>query len=91
MALEIAKNQENIDTLTIVDILISIGDWYTAFNRINNNRAEYTQAWDLLETIEKTEELRNERFNEPIYVLRENPTSRGLTEPTDPEAEQEKF
>ncbi len=86
-ALEIAENQENIDTLTVVDILISIGDWYTAFNRINNNRAEYTQAWDLLGTIEKAEELRNERFNEPRYVLRENPTSRGLTEPTDPEAE----
>jgi|TARA_B100001250_G_scaffold298520_1_gene260086 hypothetical protein len=86
-ALEVAESQENIDTLTTVDILISIGDWYTAFNRVNNDRNEYTQAWDLLGIIENAEELRNERFNEPKYVLRENPTSRGLTEPTDPEAE----
>ena len=86
-ALQIAENQDVRDELILADILIAMGDWYTAFNRIKNTRDEYTQAWQILGNLENAEELRKSRFNDPIYVLRENPTSRGLSEPSDPESE----
>jgi len=79
-ALEIAESQENRDSLAVARVLRDIGDWYTAFSRVGATGEEYLQAWALLGDVEDGDALRREWFDEPEYVLREYPSTRGLTE-----------
>lgn len=85
-ALEIAEQGPDRDPIVLAGVLRDIGDWYTAFSRVGATGEEYLQAWQLLGEVENGEELRAEWFGEPGYVLREYPSSRGLAEPSDPDA-----
>jgi TonB family protein len=82
-ALEIAEAQSERDTLGVARVLRDIGDWYTAFSRVGATGEEYLQAWALLGEAEGGDALRGEWFDEPDYVLREYPSTRGLAEAGD--------
>ncbi len=82
-ALEIAENQDEPDSLLIAEILVDIGDWTVAFSKVGPTGDEYRRAWALLGELENSEELREEWFDEPVYVLRENPSNRGLGDEND--------
>ena len=82
-ALEIAQTSVDADPLTTARVLRDIGDWYIAFSRVNYAGDEYRQAWHLLGRVEDGEAIRARWFNEPNYVLREFPSSRGLADAGD--------
>ena len=82
-ALEIAQTSVDADPLTTARVLRDIGDWYTAFSRVNYTGDEYRQSWHLLGRVEDGEAIRARWFNEPNYVLREFPSSRGLADAGD--------
>ena len=85
-ALEIAQAQAERDPRLIAELLVDIGDWNTAFSKVGPTGEEYRQAWALLGELENGDELRHRWFNEPRYVLRENPSNRGLANKSDPDA-----
>lgn len=85
-ALEIAEANSQSDPLALARVLRDIGDWYTAFSRVGATGEEYVRAWELLGEVENGEALRSEWFDEPDYVLREYPSTRGLAEAGDPGA-----
>ncbi len=85
-ALEIAESQPEPDKLIIAEILVDIGDWNVAFSKVGPTGDEYRRAWQLLGELANGDALREEWFDEPSYVLRESPTNRGLSSPTDPGA-----
>ncbi|MEE8093873.1 MAG: tetratricopeptide repeat protein [Gammaproteobacteria bacterium] len=85
-ALEIAENQPAPDTRLIAETLVDIGDWNVAFSKVGATGEEYRRAWQLLGELADGDALRGEWFNDPIYVLRENPSSRGIGSPNDPGA-----
>jgi len=87
-ALEIAESAEPFDPLVTARVLRDIGDWYTAFSRVNATGDEYRRAWQLLGVLDNAAEIRTRWFGEPDYVLREYPSSRGLAEAGDPGAEE---
>ncbi|HEY5624541.1 MAG TPA: tetratricopeptide repeat protein, partial [Gammaproteobacteria bacterium] len=78
-ALEIAEAQPERDNRVIAEILVDIGDWNTAFSKVGPTGDEYRRAWDLLGTVADGERLRHEWFSDPDYVLRENPSNRGIS------------
>lgn len=82
-ALEIAQTSVDSDPLMTARVLRDIGDWYTAFSRVNFEGDEYRQAWNLLGRVDDGEAIRARWFNEPNYVLREYPSSRGLADADD--------
>ncbi len=82
-ALEIAENAEPFDPLATARVLRDIGDWYTAFSRVNATGDEYRRAWQVLGVLDNADEIRSRWFGEPDYVLREYPSSRGLAEASD--------
>ena len=83
-ALEIAEAQEQPDDLTIAEILVDIGDWNTAFSKVGPTGDEYRRAWELLGEVENGDQLRYDWFYEPDYVLRENPSNRGIHNSSEP-------
>lgn len=83
-ALEITESQPEPDTLMIAEILVDIGDWNVAFSKVGASGEEYRRAWDLLGGLVNGDALRKEWFDDPIYVLRENPSSRGIRTTNDP-------
>ena len=83
-ALEITQAQEQPDRLTIAGILVDIGDWSVAFSKVGPTGDEYRQAWELLGDLENGDDLRAAWFDDPTYVLRENPSNRGIGSATDP-------
>ncbi len=82
-ALEIAESQPEPDDLIIAEILVDIGDWNVAFSKVGPTGDEYRRAWQLLGELANGDALREEWFDEPSYVLRENPSNRGLVSPDD--------
>ena len=78
--------QPEPDKLTVAEILVDIGDWTVAFSKVGPTGEEYLQAWQLLGELENGNALREAWFGDPNYVLRENPSNRGLGNPTDPGA-----
>ena len=85
-ALEIAENQPEPDDLIIAEILVDIGDWNVAFSKVGPTGEEYRLAWQLLGKLTNGDALREEWFDEPSYVLRENPSNRGIGNANDPGA-----
>ena len=85
-ALEIAENQPEPDNLVIAEILVDIGDWNVAFSKVGPTGEEYRRAWELLGELAIGDALREEWFDEPSYVLRENPSNRGITNANNPGA-----
>jgi TonB family protein len=83
-ALEIAEDQEQPDTLTVAELLVDIGDWNTAFSKVGPTGDEYRRAWALLGELANGDEIRHRWFNDPDYVLRENPSNRGLQNSSEP-------
>ncbi len=83
-ALEIAEEQEQPDKLTIAELLVDIGDWNTAFSKVGPTGDEYRRAWAQLGEVENGDRFRYEWFNEPDYVLRENPSNRGIQNSSEP-------
>lgn len=82
-ALEIADSQPEPDDLIIAGILVDIGDWNVAFSKVGPTGDEYRRAWQLLGELANGDALREEWFDEPSYVLRENPSNRGLVSAAD--------
>ena len=83
-ALEIAESQPEPDSLIIAEILVDIGDWNVAFSKVGPTGEEYLQAWNLLGELENGAALRAAWFDEPSYVLRENPSNRGISAASEP-------
>lgn len=83
-ALEIAESQEPPDDLTIAELLVDIGDWNTAFSKVGPTGDEYRRAWALLGGVRNGDEIRQRWFDEPNYVLRENPSNRGIHSSSEP-------
>jgi len=77
-ALEIALAQPEPDELIVAEILVDIGDWTVAFSKVGPTGEEYLQAWQLLGELENGAALRTAWFDEPSYVLRENPSNRSV-------------
>ncbi len=85
-ALEILQAQPEPDNLTMAEVLRDIGDWNVAFSKVGPTGIEYREAWALLAEVDDGESLQRRWFSEPEYVLRENPSTRGLADATDPGA-----
>ena len=85
-ALEVAQAQPEPDTRILAELLVDIGDWNVAFSKVGPTGEEYRQAWAMLSELEDGDALRERWFGEPRYVLRENPSNRGLGSPNDPGA-----
>ncbi len=83
-ALETALAQPEPDNLIVAEILVDIGDWTVAFSKVGPTGEEYLQAWQLLGELENGAALRTAWFDEPSYVLRENPSNRGITAASEP-------
>lgn len=82
-ALEILQAQADPDQLEVARVLRDIGDWNTAFSKVGPTGIEYREAWALLNEVEDGERWQQRWFYEPAYVLRENPSTRGLADPGD--------
>ena len=85
-ALEISRAQPEPDKRIVAEILIDIGDWSVAFSKVGPTGDEYLQAWQLLGELENGAALRTAWFDEPRYVLRENPSNRGISAASEPGA-----
>jgi len=85
-ALEISLAQPEPDKRIVAEILIDIGDWSVAFSKVGPTGDEYLQAWQLLGELENGAALRTAWFDEPSYVLRENPSNRGISAASEPGA-----
>jgi len=85
-ALEISLAQPEPDKRMVAEILIDIGDWAVAFSKVGPTGDEYLQAWQLLGELESGAALRTAWFGEPRYVLRENPSNRGISPASEPGA-----
>ena len=72
--------------LQIAEVLRDLGDWNVAFSKVGARGDEYRQSWAILADLENGEDLQRRWFREPDYVLRENPSTRGLADPGDPGA-----
>jgi tetratricopeptide (TPR) repeat protein len=71
------------DHVAIAAVMRDIGDWFVAFNRVGYDGAEYRHAWALLGNAPNGEQLRQEWFTGPTYVLREPISLRDLSEEPD--------
>lgn len=76
-AREILEAQPEPDKVELARVLRDIGDWDTAFG-FGEIGDEYQEAWVLLDEVEDGERLQRRWFDEPRYVLQENPSTRGL-------------
>src|SRR5262245_12591965 len=83
-ALTLLLAQPQRDPLAIAEVLRDLGDWETAFSKVDYDGAEYRRAWQLLGEIPNGAELRTAWFKGPIYVLREPISQRGIVQ--DPQA-----
>jgi len=83
-ALTLLLAQPQRDPLAIAEVLRDLGDWDTAFSKVDYNGAEYRRAWQLLGEMPNGADLRTSWFKGPIYVLREPISQRGLSQ--DPQA-----
>ena len=79
-ALRLLQAAPEQDQVAIAAVLRDSGDWFVAFNRIGYDGAEYRRAWELLGNAPNGEQLREEWFTGPTYVLREPISLRGLSE-----------
>ena len=84
--LEILRSQEHPNKLEISRMLRNIGDWHAAFSTVGPTGNEYREAWALLDELEDGEALQYRFFYEPSYVLNINPSTRGLADPSHPDA-----
>jgi TonB family protein len=71
------------DRVAIAAVMRDIGDWFVAFNRVGYDGTEYRHAWELLGSAPNGEQLRQEWFTGPTYVLREPISLRSLSEEPD--------
>ena len=85
-ALEILQAEPDPDKLQMAEVLRDLGDWSVAFSKVGPTGNEYREAWALLNEVEDGERLQRRWFLEPDYVLRENPSTRGLADPGTPGA-----
>jgi TonB family protein len=83
-ALTLLLAQPQRDPLAISEVLRDLGDWETAFSKVDYDGAEYRRAWQLLGEVPNGSELRTAWFKGPVYVLREPISQRGLSQ--DPQA-----
>jgi tetratricopeptide (TPR) repeat protein len=84
-ALSLLLAQKDPDELTVAEVLRDLGDWEVAFSKVDYDGAEYRRAWQLLGEVASGDEIREEWFTGPNYVLREPISLRGLSqEPTAP-------
>ena len=85
-ALEILQSEPEPDKLQMAEVWRDLGDWSVAFSKVGPTGQEYREAWALLNEVEDGERLQRRWFFEPEYVLRENPSTRGLADPGTPGA-----
>ena len=85
-ALEILQAQPDADKLQMAEVWRDLGDWSVAFSKTGATGIEYREAWALLDEVEDGERLQRRWFSEPVYVLRENPSTRGLADADTPGA-----
>jgi len=86
-ALEILEAQTDPDKLEMAEVLRDNGDGSVAFSKVGATGVEYLQAWELLNDVEDGEQIQQRWFSEPSYVLRENPSTRGLAAESEPDAQ----
>ena len=82
-ALTLLLAQPQRDPLAIAEVLRDLGDWETAFSKVDYDGAEYRRAWQLLGEVPNGAELRTAWFKGPIYVLREPISTRGVSQEAD--------
>jgi TonB family protein len=81
-ALDILREQPEVDALIAAELLLDFGDWQTAFARGDGGQTgtpQYQRAWELLEGLPNGDELRQQWFGSLEFVLREPVSSRGLS------------
>ena len=84
-ALQLVISHGAPDKLQLAEVLRDIGDWDTAFSRVDYDGTEYRRAWAALGDLPDGDKLRKQWFTGPIYVLREPVSLLGLSqEPTSP-------
>ncbi len=82
-ALRLLQAAPEQDQVAIAAVLRDVGDWFVAFNRVGYDGAEYRRAWQLLGNAPNGEQLRQDWFTGPTYVLREPISLRDLSEEPD--------
>ena len=83
-ALKLLTSQDELDILQIAETLRNIGDWHTAFSKVGPTGNEYRQVWELLNELENGETLQQLWFYNPSDVLKINPSTLGLADPSEP-------
>ena len=83
-ALKLLTSQDEPDILQIAETLRNIGDWHTAFSKVGPTGNEYRQVWELLNELENGETLQQRWFYNPSDVLKINPSTLGLADPSEP-------
>jgi len=84
-ALQLVVSHGAPDKLQLAEVLRDIGDWDTAFSRVDYDGAEYRRAWQALGEVADGDKLRKQWFTGPISVLYEPISLLGISqEPTAP-------
>jgi tetratricopeptide (TPR) repeat protein len=79
-ALSLLLAQSDPDERMVAQALRDIGDWEVAFTKVDYDGAEYRRAWQLLGSVPDGDQLRQEWFTGPNYVLREPISLRGISQ-----------
>ena len=69
-ALEIVREQSELESEERVRALVELGDWYITSSKADEGLVLYEEAWKLLET---DAELRDDLFGKPIRLLYSSP------------------
>ena len=84
-ALELLEEAEERDAYALAEVLRDIGDWQTAFAKVNPSSEEYRRSWALLGELPNADEIRADWYGGIDYVFREILSQRGLS--ADPNAQ----
>ena len=78
-ALEIAQSLPEPDAYALAQVWRDIGDWQTAFAKVDPGVEEYLRAWEALGAVPNGDAIREEWFSGIEYVFREPLSQRGLS------------
>lgn len=78
-ALELLEAAPERDAYALAEVLRDIGDWQTAFAKLNPSLEEYRRSWTLLGELPNGDEIREDWFGGIDYVFREVLSQRGLS------------